>query len=98
MFTHRRVAGRTDWVLIQSERGAPCILRSDMQPPLRAEPNTVQLHQFSNGSVAVDLSGGQSVVIYSVAQGIPQPDFTIQPSPGNKVTIYTVSIDFLSVV
>lgn len=84
LVSSKRVAGRTDWVLIQSERGAPCILRSDMQPPLRAEPNTVQLHQFSNGSVAVDLSGGQSVVIYSVAQGIPQPDFTIQPSPGNK--------------
>ena len=84
----RRVSGRTDWVLIQSEQGKPCVLRSDMQPPLRAEPSTVKLHPFNNGSVAIELEGGHSVVIYSVAQGIPQPDFTIQPSPGNKVTNY----------
>lgn len=80
------MSGRTDWIFVLSEKGEPRVLHSDMELPLKAEPNTVQLHSFNDGSVSIELKAGQSAVVYSAAQGVPQPDFTIQPSPGNKVS------------
>ena len=80
----RRVSGKTAWITIESEMGAPCLLRTDMKAPYTVQPDSIQHHIMANGTVQFDLEANQTVSIWSESES---PDFVIKPAKGNEVHV-----------
>lgn len=78
-----REEGRTRWVRLTSEAGAPCIVRHSIEGPIeirdqRGRP--LRYEEVADGTVRIELRKGDSALI--TAEG-DRPDLTIRPVTAN---------------
>ncbi|WP_037303176.1 glycosyl hydrolase family 95 catalytic domain-containing protein [Amycolatopsis orientalis] len=78
-----RQGGKTRWVKVVSEAGAPCVLRTDLEGELTVRDRTgrpKRWRRLANGDVRIDLRRGEEAVVYREGD---KPDFEIRPVPAN---------------
>ncbi|OIV35813.1 Tat pathway signal sequence domain protein [Mangrovactinospora gilvigrisea] len=79
-----RRAGRTAWMRIRSEAGAPCVLRSDLGAAVEvrdADGRTVPHETLDNGDLRLHLAAGEEALVHPA--GTPRPSTALGPvAPG----------------
>ncbi|RSN25850.1 Tat pathway signal sequence domain protein [Amycolatopsis sp. WAC 04169] len=78
-----RQGGKTRWVKITSEAGAPCVLRTDLDGELTVRDRwerPKRWRRLPNGDVRIDLRRGEEAVVHRAGD---RPDFEIRPVPSN---------------
>ncbi len=78
-----RQAGKTRWVKVTSEAGAPCVLRTDMDGELTVRDRwgrPKRWRRLPNGDVHLDLRRGEEAVVHRAGD---RPDLEIRPVPAN---------------
>ncbi|KFZ76612.1 hypothetical protein ED92_41530 [Amycolatopsis sp. MJM2582] len=78
-----RQGGKTRWVKITSEAGAPCVLRADLDGELTVRDRwgrPKRWRRLPNGDVRIDLRRGEEAVVHRAGD---RPDFEIRPVPAN---------------
>jgi alpha-L-fucosidase 2 len=80
-----RKAGKTQWVRVRSEAGAPCVVRTGISGQLTVRGRGCDPHwqQLPNGDIKINLRKGDEALIH--AKGT-RPDLTVAPVPANAVT------------
>ncbi|WP_409464103.1 glycosyl hydrolase family 95 catalytic domain-containing protein [Amycolatopsis sp. GA6-003] len=76
-----RESGKTRWLKVHSEAGAPCVLRPGIEGELTvtdAHGRPRRWRRLANGDVQVDLGRGQDAYVYRRGD---RPDFTVRPVP-----------------
>jgi len=74
-----REAGKTRWLKVRSEAGAPCVLRPGIEGELvvtDARGRAKRWRTLANGDLQVDLARGQEAFVYRKGD---QPDFAVHP-------------------
>ncbi len=78
-----REGGKTRWLKVRSEAGAPCVLRPGIEGELvvtDARGHAKRWRKLANGDVQVDLARGQEAFVYRKGD---RPDFAVHPvTPG----------------
>ncbi|QRP43277.1 Tat pathway signal sequence domain protein [Amycolatopsis sp. FDAARGOS 1241] len=78
-----REAGKTRWLKVHSEAGAPCVLRPGIDGELAvtdARGRAKRWRRLPNGDVQVDLARGEDALVHRAGD---RPDFAVRPvSPG----------------
>ncbi|MFB7186602.1 glycoside hydrolase family 95-like protein [Streptomyces sp. NPDC056230] len=79
-----REEGRTRWVRLTSEAGAPCVVRHGIEGPIEVRDrhgHPLRHEEAADGTVRIHLRKGDSALI--TAQG-DRPDLTIRPVTANE--------------
>jgi alpha-L-fucosidase 2 len=79
-----RQGGKTRWVKITSEAGAPCVLRTDIQGDLTVRDRwgrPKRWRRLANGDVRIDLRRGEEAVVHRKDD---RPDLEIRPVTPNE--------------
>ncbi|MFE9949044.1 glycoside hydrolase family 95-like protein [Streptomyces sp. NPDC005531] len=74
-----REEGRTRWVRVTSEAGAPCVVRHGIDGPIEIRDRhgrPVRHEEVADGTVRIDLRKGDSALITAAGD---RPDLTIRP-------------------
>ncbi|MFI5610938.1 glycosyl hydrolase family 95 catalytic domain-containing protein [Amycolatopsis sp. NPDC051903] len=74
-----REAGKTRWLKVHSEAGAPCVLRPGIEGELAvtdARGRAKRWRRAPNGDVRVELARGENVFVYRAGD---RPDFAVRP-------------------
>ncbi|MET7545918.1 glycoside hydrolase family 95-like protein [Streptomyces sp. NPDC005479] len=78
-----REEGRTRWVRVTSEAGAPCVVRHGIDGPIEIRDRhgrPVRYEEVADGTVRIDLRKGDSALITAAGD---RPDLTIRPVAPN---------------
>lgn len=78
-----RQDGKTRWVKVVSEAGAPCVLRTDLAGELTVRDRwgrPKRWRRLANGDVQIDLRRGEEAVVHRAGD---RPDLEIRPVPAN---------------
>ena len=82
-----RAAGKTRWLKVHSEAGAPCVLRPgiDGEPAVTdARGRARRWRRLANGDIQVELGRGEDAFVYRKGD---RPDFAVRPvAPGGAST------------
>ena len=82
-----RAAGKTRWLKVHSEAGAPCVLRPGIEGELAvtdARGRSRRWRRLATGDIQVELGRGEDAFVYR--QG-DRPDFAVRPvAPGGAST------------
>ncbi|MEU4667741.1 Tat pathway signal sequence domain protein [Amycolatopsis sp. NPDC023774] len=78
-----REGGRTRWLKVHSEAGAPCVLRPGIDGALEvtdAQGRAKRWRTLPNGDVRVELARGEEAFVYRAGD---RPDFAVRPVTSN---------------
>ncbi|WP_027945408.1 glycosyl hydrolase family 95 catalytic domain-containing protein [Amycolatopsis taiwanensis] len=78
-----REGGKTRWLKVRSEAGAPCVLRTGIEGDLVVSDSSGRPKRWRalpNGDLEVDLRAGEEALVYRKGD---RPDFTVRPVPPN---------------
>jgi len=78
-----RQGGKTRWVKIASEAGAPCVLRTDLEGELTVRDRwggPKRWRRLANGDVQIDLRRGEEAVLHRKGD---KPDLEVRPVSPN---------------
>jgi alpha-L-fucosidase 2 len=81
-----RQGGRTRWMKVRSEAGAPCVLRPGIEGELVVKDEwgrDLRWREVAAGTIEVDLRRGAEAVVYRRGD---RPDFDVRPVPGTAAT------------
>ncbi|MFJ7219639.1 glycosyl hydrolase family 95 catalytic domain-containing protein [Amycolatopsis sp. NPDC098790] len=82
-----RAAGKTRWLKVHSEAGAPCVLRPGIEGDLAvtdARGRSRRWRRLATGDVQVELGRGEDAFVYRKGD---RPDFAVRPvAPGGAST------------
>ncbi|MFE0026372.1 Tat pathway signal sequence domain protein [Amycolatopsis sp. NPDC059021] len=81
-----REGGKTRWLRIRSEAGAPCVLRPGIDGDLVVRDTwgrPKRWRALPNGDLQLELRAGEEAVVYRKGD---RPDFTVRPVPANGVS------------
>ncbi|WP_372665619.1 glycosyl hydrolase family 95 catalytic domain-containing protein [Amycolatopsis kentuckyensis] len=82
-----RAAGKTRWLKVHSEAGAPCVLRPGIEGELAvtdARGRSRRWRRLATGDVQVELGRGEDAFVYRKGD---RPDFAVRPvAPGGAST------------
>ncbi|MBP2474493.1 hypothetical protein JOF53_003365 [Crossiella equi] len=79
----RRSGGRTEWVRVRSEAGAPLVLRHGLEGPLAVRARSgrpVRWREAGAGAIAVELARGEEVLVHRAGK---RPDLSLAPVSPN---------------
>lgn len=72
----KRQDGKTQFVRLKSLAGEPCVVRTDLEDPIRAEgPQGLEMTKRPDGAIELNLAKGQEAVLYSGAK----PELAVAP-------------------